>query len=202
MGIEPKNYDHLLGNLNNLSESQLQAHFKLYQGYVKKLNEIENMLKEVDPGQANYSFGLFSELRRRQPVAFNGAYLHELYFNGLKKNAGRPSMDLVDVVEQKFGSWDNWVNDVIGTAMSGPGWTVVSRSRVDGTIKNSFVMEHHRGLPVHQDIIMVVDSWEHAFMIDYGNGRQEYLRKLMESDIDWQKVSERYDACKSLKLVG
>ena len=52
MAREPKNYEHLIGKIKGLSENQLKAHFTLYQGYVKKLNEIETKLGTVDKRHA------------------------------------------------------------------------------------------------------------------------------------------------------
>src|SRR5262249_45499942 len=83
MPREPKNYDHLVGKIKGLSEAQLKNHFTLYQGYVKKLNEIEQRLATADKATANYSYGEYSELKRREPVAYNGTYLHEMYFDNL-----------------------------------------------------------------------------------------------------------------------
>src|SRR5690348_5312590 len=79
MAHTAKNYGHLIGQIEGLSEKQLRAHFSLYEGYVKKTNEIEDKIKKVDLDAVSYSFGEFSELLRRQSVPFNGAYLHELY---------------------------------------------------------------------------------------------------------------------------
>ena len=82
MARTPKNYEHLIGKVEGLSETQLKAHFTLYAGYVNKLNEIEEKLGKVDK-TANYSYAEYSELRRREPVAYNGTFLHELYFDNL-----------------------------------------------------------------------------------------------------------------------
>ena len=77
MAHAPINYDHLISECSAfLSENQLKAHFTLYQGYVKKLNEIEEKLAKADPTTANYSYSEYSELRRREPVAYNGTVLH------------------------------------------------------------------------------------------------------------------------------
>src|SRR4051812_5568703 len=83
MSHEAKNFDHLLGKLKGISDAQLKAHFGLYQGYVKKINEIEEKLKTTDPSGGNYSFNEYSELKRREAVPLNGAYLHQLYFENL-----------------------------------------------------------------------------------------------------------------------
>ena len=76
MTHEARNFDHLLGKLQGISDNQLKQHFTLYQGYVKKLNEIEDKLGKADRSAANYSFNEYSELKRREPVPFNGTYLH------------------------------------------------------------------------------------------------------------------------------
>jgi Fe-Mn family superoxide dismutase len=97
---EVKNFDHLIGQVDGLSEAQLKAHFGLYAGYVNKLNEIEDKLAKADPAQSNYSFGEFSELKRREAVAFNGAYLHQLYFENLAPNRGQVSAALKGAIER------------------------------------------------------------------------------------------------------
>ena len=78
--FEVKNFNNLLGNVDGISDNQLEAHFGLYAGYVKKLNEITEKLQNVDKSLSNYSFGEFSELKRREAIAFNGVFLHEKYF--------------------------------------------------------------------------------------------------------------------------
>src|SRR5512142_813747 len=84
MAYEAKNYDHLKGGaVKGLSDSQLDQHFTLYKGYIAKLNEIEEKLASADNTKPNYSFNEYSELKRREAVAFNGSFLHELYFENL-----------------------------------------------------------------------------------------------------------------------
>ncbi len=96
MAHTPKNFDHLIAECKGfLSEAQLKAHFTLYQGYVKKLNEIEEKLGKADPTTANYSFSEYSELRRREPVAYNGTVLHEQYF----ANLGAPGQQVPESVK-------------------------------------------------------------------------------------------------------
>ena len=97
-----KNFDHLLGKMKGISDKQMTAHFGLYGGYVKKLNEIEDKLKTVDLATANYSYGDFSELKRRETVAFNGSYLHQYYFENLTGDKTEPSKDLKKAVNESF----------------------------------------------------------------------------------------------------
>ncbi len=89
MAYDPKNYDHLKGGaLKGLTDTQLDQHFTLYKGYIAKLNEIEEKLAAVDNTKPNYSFNEYSELKRREAVAFNGSFLHELYFENLGADTG------------------------------------------------------------------------------------------------------------------
>jgi len=185
-----KDFSHLLGSLEGISDPQLEAHFGLYAGYVKKLNEIEEKLQSADRSQTNYSFGEYSELKRREAVAFNGTYLHELYFENLSGDGGEPGADLKAAIEKSFGSFEKWEEDVKAAAASTPGWVLLTMNKKDGLLHNYILYEHHIGLPVHQVPILALDCWEHAFMIDYGTKKAEYLSAFLKN-VDWGVVGER-----------
>jgi len=190
MAHEAKNFDHLLGNLKGISDDQLTAHFGLYKGYVAKLNEVESKLAEADRSATNYSFGEYSELRRRHAVPFNGTYLHQMYFENLTGDETDPSAEVKSAIESNFGSWANWEADAKACAASTPGWVLLARNDLDGTLNHWIMYEHHIGLPVHQRPILALDCWEHAFMIDYGTNKAEYLKAFVDN-IDWRAVHER-----------
>ncbi len=190
MAYEPKNYDHLKGGaVKGLSDSQLDQHFTLYKGYVAKLNEIETKLAEVDNTKPNYSFNEYSELKRREAVAFNGSFLHELYFENLGADA-ELSPELQAAFDAQGGK-DKVLADLKSCALGGPGWALLTRNRRDGKLHTYFVAEHHLGLPIDQDLLIVLDSWEHAFMVDYGIKRPDYIGAFMEN-IKWSEVSKRF----------
>jgi Fe-Mn family superoxide dismutase len=186
-----KNFDHLIGQIPGLSEKQLKAHFGLYQGYVKKLNEIEEKLATSDRSAANYSFADVSELHRRHAVAYNGAYLHQLYFENLTGKKTKPSGELMGAIEKNFGNLEKWFADVKAGLITAPGWVLVARSRIDGTLRNCVIEEHHRGLLAEHDILIALDGWEHAYMIDYGTSKADYI-KILEPAIDWEAASQRF----------
>jgi len=188
---EAKNFDYLLGKLKGISDSQLKQHFTLYQGYVKKLNEIEEKLAKQDKSGANYSFNEYSELKRREAVAFNGAYLHQMYFENL--GGGEPSAALKKACEASFGSWDNMMADVKAAAGSTPGWVLLTLNEIDRKVHTYILYEHHIGLPAHQRILLALDCWEHAFMVDYGIKKADYLASFF-ANADWKTVSERFEA--------
>ena len=185
-----KDFSHLKGKLAGFSDAQLDAHFTLYGGYVKKLNEIEEKLKGIDRALANYSYGEYSELKRREAVAFNGSYLHEMYFDNLGEG-GSISAELKAAIEASFGSIEAWEADLKACGGSTPGWVITTFSQVDKTVHNYIMFEHHIGLPVQQKIIMTMDCWEHAFMIDYGIKKADYLTAFIKN-INWKVLNERF----------
>lgn len=197
MSKEIKNYSHLLGKCKGISDAQLQAHFGLYEGYVKKLNEIEEKLKVTDPASSNYSFGEYSELKRRQAVPYNGTYLHELYFENLGA-AAAPSADWENLIKKSFGSYDKWKMDVKATGLAVPGWVVTCIETVNHTLQNVQIMEHHIGFPLNHIPLLIMDTWEHAFFLDYKTNRGAYIDVFFEN-INWTVVNLRLtQALKSL----
>lgn len=126
MAYEPKNYEHLKGGaMKGFSDSQLDLHFTLYKGHLVKLNEIEEKLTVTSNAKPNYSFNEYSELKRREAVAFNGSFLHELYFENLGADAAispktKQAMDVQ-------GGKDQVLADLKAAALCGPGWALLTR---------------------------------------------------------------------------
>jgi Fe-Mn family superoxide dismutase len=194
MAHAAKNYDSLKGGaVKGLSDAQLDQHFTLYKGYIGKLNEIEEKLASADNTKPNYSFNEYSELKRREAVAFNGSFLHELYFENLGADSEISSSLASALVAQ--GGKDKLIADLKACALGGPGWAILTRNRRDGKLHTYFLAEHHIGLPIDQDLLVVVDSWEHAFMVDYGIARAKYLEAVVDA-IKWSEVSKRFAAAK------
>ena len=190
MAYTAKNYDHLKGGaLKGFSDSQLDQHFTLYKGYVTKLNEIEEKLAGADNSKPNYSFNEYSELKRREAVAFNGSFLHELYFENLGAK-GDVSTDLQKALDAQGGQ-EKVLADLKAAALGGPGWAILTRNRRDGKLHSYFFAEHHLGVPIEQDLLVVLDSWEHAFMVDYGIKRPDYVNVFLDN-INWSEVSRRF----------
>src|SRR3954453_4773916 len=144
MAREPKNFDNLLGgNAKGLSDLQLKAHFTLYQGYVKKLNEIWEKLGKADRSAPNYSFNEYSELKRREPVAFNGTVLHEIYFENLGNGSTQPDAHTKQLIDKSFGSFDAWAADAKACLMSAHGWLAVVFDYSEGKLLNNLIRSEH-----------------------------------------------------------
>ena len=193
MAREPKNFDNLLGgNARGLSDTQLKAHFTLYQGYVKKLNEIREKLGTADRSAPNYSFNDYSELKRREPVAYNGTVLHEMYFENIGNGEGKPDAHAAALITSSFGSFDAWVADAKACLMSAHGWLVVVYDYADSKLHNNLVRtEHDVGLFANVHAMMAVDAWEHAYFFDYQTGKAKYVENVL-SGLNWDVLNARF----------
>ncbi|MES2613975.1 MAG: superoxide dismutase [Bdellovibrionota bacterium] len=189
MAKEIRSFKNLLGKLDGISDPQLEAHFGLYEGYVKKLNEIEEKLEKTDKSLSNYSFGEYAELKRRYSVPYMGSYLHEMYFDNLIAK-GAPSVKFEELAKSSFGSFDNWKTDVKATGLAVPGWVMTCYETTTGKLKNLQIMEHHVGFLVNHVPVLVLDTWEHAFFLDHKANRGAYIDVFFKN-INWDVVNER-----------
>ncbi len=188
MAYTAKDYAGLIG-MTGFSENLLKNHFTLYQGYVTNTNKVleilGQMLKEGKTGTPEYG-----ELKRRLGWEFNGVRLHELYFENLGGNA---PIEINGKLEKKlaesFGSYELWEKDFKATgAMRGIGWTVLYQDAANGRLINFWINEHDVGHPSGCRPILIMDVFEHAFMLDYGLKRADYIEAFFKN-IDW-RVSE------------
>ena len=193
MAREPKNFSNLLGgNAKGLSDLQLNAHFTLYQGYVKKLNEIREKLGTADRSAPNYSYNEYSELKRREPVAFNGTVLHEMYFENLGNGSTAANESTKKLIEHSFGSYDAWMADSKAILMSAHGWLVTVFDHSDGKLYNNLVRtEHDVGLFANVHVIVAVDAWEHAYFADYQTKKADYVANAL-SGLNWGVLNARF----------
>jgi len=177
--------------MEGFSETLLKNHFTLYQGYVTNTNKLmdllASMLKEAKIGTPEYS-----ELKRRMGFEFNGMRLHEYYFENLGgKGVLDKSSKLGRKLAEDFGSVENWEADFKGTgAMRGVGWAVLYQDNVTSTLFNQWINEHEVGHPAGCIPILVMDVFEHAFMLDYGLKRADYIAAFFKN-INWNAVEAR-----------
>jgi len=190
MAYTAKDYSSLIG-MKGFSETLLNNHFTLYQGYVtntnKLLDSLAAMLKEDNVGTPEYA-----ELKRRLGFEFNGMRLHEYYFENL---GGKGTLDksgkLGKKLAEEFGSYENWEKDFKATAtMRGIGWAILYQDNLTGRLLNQWINEHETGHPAGCTPILVLDVFEHAFMIDYGLKRADYIDAFF-NNINWNQVEAR-----------
>jgi len=193
MVYEPKNFEHLLGT-KGFSDQLLKNHFTLYQGYVTNTNKLAEalsmLLKEGKTGTPE-----FAELKRRFGWEFDGMRLHEYYFGNMIKGGSELKRDskLFKKVVEDFGSYENWEKDFKATGtMRGIGWVVLYYDQMAGRLFNVWINEHDVGHLSGTIPILIMDVFEHAFMIDYGLKRADYIEAFFKT-IDWSVVADRSD---------
>ena len=190
MAYAAKDYAKLIG-MEGFSETLLKNHFTLYQGYVTNTNKVLDTLKAMlADGKA--ATPEFAELKRRLGWEFNGMRLHEFYFENLGgKAALDPNGSLGKAMAASFGSYDEWLKDFKATgAMRGIGWVVLYQDVTNGQLINFWVNEHDVAHPAGCNPVLIMDVFEHAFMLDYGLKRADYIEAFFKN-IDWAAAEAR-----------
>ncbi|MFB3884229.1 MAG: superoxide dismutase [Thermodesulfobacteriota bacterium] len=190
MAYTAKDYNRLLG-MEGFSDTLLKNHFTLYQGYVNNTNKLveafAQMLKEGKVATPE-----FAELRRRFGWEFNGMRLHEYYFENLGGKGGLDKAGkLFKKMSEDFGGYEPWEKEfkAVG-AMRGIGWAVLYQDSLNGKLINFWINEHDGGHPAGCIPLLILDVFEHAFMIDYGLKRADYIEAFFKN-INWKGVEGR-----------
>jgi len=201
MSYEKKNFDSLLG-LKSFSDALLKNHFSLYEGYVANIEKVSDALAEMTKDNKTAS-PEFAELKRRFGWEWDGMRLHEYYFGNLTKDASGTDQSpaLLGQMKKDFGSFENWEKDFRATgAMRGIGWVILYFDPAVGKLFNVWINEHDAGHLAGGVPILVMDVFEHAFVLDYGTKKADYISAFMAA-IDWKVVGDRFDWATRIKDV-
>ena len=147
-----------------MSQATIQYHYEqLAKGYAKRYNS----------GEGNADFNRA------------GNFLHNKLFTQYRapKGANRPRGAALTLIEEKFGTYEDFQEAVKEAAMKiqGSGWVYLSTSGDIKTIANH---------AVRTDIALLIDWWEHAWALDYQGDKESYLRNIWRI-INWDVVNER-----------
>ena len=187
-----------LSNLKGISNETLEMHFKLYEGYVKETNKLNEKISEfVKDGKVDQEeFAEYSELTRRLGFEYNGMVLHEYYFDNLKTGGGTGDPTNASAfrkaAETSFQSYANWKAEFVGIGkMRGVGWAICYQNPMNGALSNHWITLHETGNVAGFIPVLVMDVWEHAFILDYKPAdRPKYIEAFF-SNIDWNIVERR-----------
>jgi Fe-Mn family superoxide dismutase len=191
MTYTANDYSQLLG-LSGFSDNLLNNHFTLYQGYVANTNKLDEALRSLESTK-EYGAPQYAEIKRRFSWEWNGMRLHELYFGNLVAG-GRPlpgDSPLKALIDAEFTSLDAFMGILRSTAsMRGIGWVVLYYDDTDKRLLLQWIGEHDSGHLSGLKPLLVMDVFEHAFMLDYGLKRIEYIEAFV-ANLDWQVVGSR-----------
>jgi len=192
---KPKSFD--LSGLNGISDQTIEMHFKLYEGYVKGTNELTEKISEIlEKGEVNQeNMPAYSEMKRRLGFEYNGMVLHEYYFGNLKRDGGgdpAAASPFLQRVQGGFGSFETWKGDFVSIGkMRGVGWAVCYGDPSSGHLSNHWITSHEVGHIAGYQPLLVMDMWEHAFLLDYKPSEKENYIEAFFSNVDWQSVEKR-----------
>lgn len=184
-----------LPKVEGISEKTMTEHIGLYEGYVKNFNgisaELENLIK--DPEKNAHAL---AELVRRRSFEFGGMRLHEHYFPQFE--GGPKALDAKGALAKALEKEDGHerVVEILKNVgkMRGPGWAILYYDPEPKKFLIGFTGEQHQGHFVTLPIILALDVWEHAFILDYGaQGKGKYIDAFFKA-LNWGVAEQRFEA--------
>ncbi len=187
--ITPRELKPALLELEGISRETVEAHYKLYQGYVNKRNEILGKLAGVDLTSANQVYSELRALKVDLTFALGGIKNHELYFEHLGGHGGEPAGVFSTLVKRDFGSVDAWRADLKATGLAGRGWAWTAYDWDEGRLFN-YIGDAQNTFPVwNATPLVALDVYEHAYFIDFGTDRGAYIDAFF-NNLDYDVVND------------
>ncbi len=187
--ISPRQLKPALLELDGISREAVEAHFKLYEGYVNKRNEILAKLAEVDVAAANQVYSEVRALKVDLSFAIGGIKNHEIYFEHLGGNGGEPDGLVRELIARDFGSVSDWRADLKATGMAGRGWAWTAYDWDEGRLFN-YIGDAQNTFPIwNATPLVALDVYEHAYFIDYQTDRASYIEAFF-ANLDWDVVND------------
>lgn len=181
-----------LFQMDGISRNQIEQHYTLYENYVKKTNEIRGKLRTVDREGANQNYSEFRELKVELSFTLDAVKLHEAYFFNLGGQGTRPNDKCMELINKGFGSFDAWQNDLKASGMSARGWAITAFDFDDNRLHNYIADDHNTYGIWNAMPVIVLDTYEHAYMIDYGVKRPPYIDAFLKN-LNWEEINRRVD---------
>lgn len=186
-----------LPELNGLSKKQIEVHLALYEGYVKHTNLLMEKIEKYRSEDPEANAFVIAELRRRLGFEFDGMRMHEYYFEQFEGGsvAAEETHPLATIAAERYGSWDKFIahiKEVAGTR--GIGWVVVYFDPAVRTLHTAWVNDHELGQLAGLPIVLAVDMWEHAFMVDYVPAEKKTYVEAFLENVNWKVPQQRLEA--------
>src|SRR5690348_104194 len=193
-----------LSGLTGISDKTLEMHFGLYEGYVKETNQITEQLAELAKAGKAAKNPAYAEMNRHLGYEYGGMVLHEYYFENLApKGKGNPGRELTEALNNSFGEFEKWKKAFIAVGgMRGVGWAILYQDPATGRLSNHWVALHQNGVPSGFKPILVMDAWEHAYVLDFtATGRAKYIDAFF-ANVNWEPINKRLTSPAALRAVA
>jgi Fe-Mn family superoxide dismutase len=187
--IRPRELKPALLELDGISRASVEAHYKLYEGYVGKRNEILGKLESADRAGANQTYSELRALKVELSFAVGGIKNHEVYFEHLGGDGGDPRGAIADLITRDFGSAEAWRTDLRATGMAGRGWAWTAYDWDEGRLFN-YVGDAQNTYPIwNATPLVALDVYEHAYFLDFQTDRAGYIDAFL-ANLDWAVVND------------
>jgi Fe-Mn family superoxide dismutase len=193
--LKPRKFPAFDKELDGISKTTMDAHYKLYEGYAKKANECRKLLNEIDYAQAEGN-QVYSHLRAVSvdyTFALLGFKNHELYFGHLGGGGGEPTGRFAEIVDGEFNGVGKWKDAVRKAALAARGWVMVGYDLNDGSVFNYIMDTQNLWAVYNMCPVLAIDVYEHAYVADYGptpDGRKQYVEAFF-NNLDWDHVNRQ-----------
>jgi len=196
--LSAKIFSNEIYTLKNISKKTIEEHLKLYQGYVNKYNEISTKLTNLtddDYAKANQVFSNIRELKTELSFAWGGVINHEIYFSHLGGSLNqKPANKLADQINIDFGSYENYLKDLKATGLAARGWVWTGYNLREKKLFNYLGDSQNTFLVWDVKPILALDTYEHAYFMDFGVNRSAYIDTFIEN-INWSTITINFDRC-------
>jgi len=180
-------------NTESLSEVTKRVHQQLYNSYVDTFNKSSSALDGAGKHEANSNSSEYRSLKVDENYNLNSIKLHELYFHNVADRASEISVDALPYMRlaRDFGTFENWQFNFMAACRSAKsGWAVLVYEPYKNTYMNVVIDSHNIGIPLGAVPVLVMDMWEHAYICDYENDKNDYIVAMMR-EINWNVVEAR-----------
>jgi len=181
--------------LKGISQKNIDIHWgKLYQGYAKKWQEIQEKLRGVDKSLSNATFSDLRELKVEETFAANAVILHEAYFDVLGGD-GIARREIVEGIKKDFGSFEVWQEEFKALGLASRGWVILTYDFNEGILRNYIADAHNLYGVWGTAPVLVLDMYEHAYFIDFGSDKKSYIEAFFQN-LNWEAINKKF-----LKIV-
>ncbi len=193
--LQPIQLKESLFEMDGISEQTIQQHQAMYERFIKRYNDIANLLDQVnrDPERASSTYSPLRVLKIEMTYALGGVRNHELYFEQLGGEGGKPRGELAAQIKEWFGSFEEWATDLTSTALCSRGWAWLAWDR-EGQYLFNYIGDVNNTFPVWNAApLIALDVYEHAYYLDFKQDRKAYINAFLEN-LDWEVITQRFEA--------
>ena len=176
-------------------------HGKHHAAYVAGAN---STLERLEEAREAGNFSRINMLEKNLAFHVCGHILHSIFWKNLSpEGGGRPSGELAEAIAKDFGGFEAFRAQLTNATnlVQGSGWGALAFEPVSKKLIVEQVYDHQGNVAQASVPLLVIDSWEHAYYLQYENRKPEFVEAVWNL-VNWKDVAGRYAAAQGLSLPG